>query len=135
MNLKNYLKQHDDIRNEIKTLKELIKNGGLDEHSGKIALHVSSLSGKIKIHLLSEDKYLYPTLLNMGNEDLRMMAGTYQNEMGSLADNFAKFKDMYNTQNKIMQNKFSFESDMNNIIGQIEKRLVKEEGELYKMIK
>lgn len=134
MNVSHYIEQHKSIKNEIIQLKELRKKNQIVEDATELAYHISALAGKIKIHLLSEDKYLYPNLQRNSDERIRKMAQNYQDEMGPLANHYIEFKEMYNTPNKIQTNQDSFKKDLDQTLSQIEKRMDKEEKELYQML-
>ncbi|MDD3239806.1 MAG: hemerythrin domain-containing protein [Lachnospira sp.] len=134
MNLKSYLDQHEAVKEEIKIIKSLIGSGNYEKNGRDIALHISTLAGKIKVHLSMEDKYLYPGLIEKGNADVKKMANSYQREMGDLADEFVKYKDKYNTNPKLLQSAESIKSDTEKIFQKIETRMQREENELYKFI-
>ena len=105
MNLLSYLEQHKSIGSEIEKIKEIIKINDFEEHADEIAHHINTLAGKLKIHLLNEDRYLYPN-----------------------------FKDKYNTKSKLLINKLDFRSEIDFIIRKIENRIKKEENGIYKLI-
>lgn len=134
MDLKNYLEQHESIKEEMNAIKKLTASSNIADHARDIALHISTLAGRIKIHLSMEDKYLYPGLKERGSEQIKNMATAYQKEMGGLADVFVIYKDQYNTAPKIQQNLKNLKSDTDKVFSEIEKRINKEESELYKFI-
>lgn len=134
MNLSNYLEQHNTIADEISIIKKLVHSNKIEDNAGEIARHISTLAGKIKVHLSSEDKYLYPQLLQSKNIEAQKMAERYQKEMGNLAENFVNYKDRYNTKSKILGKEKELVADTDNMFKVIEKRIEKEEEELYKMI-
>ena len=134
MNLKSYLEQHEAVEAEISIIKKLVTEHDLEKNASEIALHISTLAGKIKIHLAMEDQYLYPNLQKSKDELVRKLAVSYQTEMGNLAENFVAFKDKYNTKPKIIMNQNTIKQDINQIFGAIEKRVQKEENELYQFI-
>lgn len=134
MNLKSYLDQHKAVKEEIKIIKSLVASEDYEKNGRDIALHISTLAGKIKMHLSMEDKYLYPGLIEKGSADVKKMANSYQQEMGNLADEFVKYKDKYNTDPKLLQSAESIKSDTEKIFQKIETRMQREENELYKLI-
>ncbi|HHU73756.1 MAG TPA: hemerythrin domain-containing protein [Clostridiales bacterium] len=134
MNLNNYLEQHKRVEAEITTIKSLLKIDDIEENAGEMARHISTLAGIIKIHLSMEDKYLYPGLQDSEDEGVKELAIDYQNEMGDLAEKFVLYKDKYNTKTKILLNQSSLNQDTTDILQAIEKRLQREEDELYKFI-
>lgn len=134
MNLKSYLDQHKAVKEEIKIIKSLVASEDYEKNGRDIALHISTLAGKIKMHLSMEDKYLYPGLIEKGSADVKKIANSYQQEMGNLADEFVKYKDKYNTDPKLLQSAESIKSDTEKIFQKIETRMQREENELYKLI-
>lgn len=135
MELKNYMEQHDRIREELEILKTLCKNRDLEQTASEIALHISSLAGKLKIHLSSEDQYLYPALLRSVDSKLVNQAEEYQREMGNLLALFTEFKDKYNTKIKILSERDSFFGEIEKIMRSIVTRMEKEESGLYRLVK
>lgn len=135
MELKNYMEQHERIREELEILKTLCKNRNLEQTASEIALHISSLAGKLKIHLSSEDQYLYPAFLRSADSKLVNQAEEYQREMGNLLALFTEFKDKYNTKIKILSERDSFFGEVEKIIRSIEMRMEKEESGLYRLVK
>ena len=134
MYLKNYLDQHETVKKEMDVIKRLITSSDIAVHSKEIASHINTLAGKISMHLLMEDRYLYPGLAEHGNEQIKKMSETFQKEMGNLAEVFMSYKERYNTAPKVIQNMNSIKSDTNEVFSKIEKRIQKEETELYKFI-
>jgi hemerythrin-like domain-containing protein len=135
MELKNYMEQHERIREELEMLKTLRRNRDLEQTASEIALHISSLAGKLKIHLSSEDQYLYPAFLRTGDLKLVNQAEEYQREMGNLLALFTEFKDKYNTKIKILSERESFFGEAEKIIRSIEVRMQKEESGLYRLVR
>lgn len=134
MDLKSYLEQHETVLSEITSIKALMNSNNFDKDTRAIALHISTLAGRIKVHLSLEDKYLYPSLQEHGSEKVVKIAEEYQKEMGDLANRFTTYKNTYNTGSKILQNLSTFEFDTKGIFQAIEKRIEREEKELYHFI-
>lgn len=134
MILENYLEQHANIKNQIEVVKKLSADDKLEQNAAQIGIEISRLAGVIKIHLSSEDKLMYPKMIASGDRNIRTKATIYQNEMGNLMDVFTSFKEKYNTKARILENKDTFEKDLQKIVLQLSKRMEKEEEELYKLI-
>ena len=93
-NLDNYFRQHKEISELINTIKTMaIKD--LIANSKEIATTLNNLSGKLKVHLSMEDRYLYPNL------KAKNIAEKFENEMGNLAKEFLNYKEKYNTYIKL----------------------------------
>jgi len=132
--IKNLTRQHGDIDLLIGNIKKLSK-GDIESSIDIIVKDINMLAGKLKIHLDTEDKFLYPDLLNMNNEVLNTMAKEYMKEMGNISSEFIKYKNSFNTKNKIMKNMEQFKIDTIKIFEILEKRIDKEERELYPRLK
>lgn len=131
MNLSSYLDQHKSIREEINWIKSKLTLEKVTENAMEIALHMNQLSGKLKIHLLNEDKFLYPSLIASKEDEIKQMAIEYQNEMGDLQEQFKVFKEKYNVKTKLLEKSELFIEEAKIVILAIEKRILKEEKELY----
>lgn len=135
MELKHYMDQHQRIWEELNILKALCLKKDLEQDGAEIALHINSLAGKLKIHLSSEDQYLYPSFLQSKDSTLVTMAHEYQKEMGNLMSVFTEFKESFNTKFKIMSEKERFFIEADKIVRAIEMRMKKEENGLYRLVK
>ncbi|CUU50315.1 hemerythrin domain-containing protein [Clostridium beijerinckii] len=136
MNIDNLMREHKGIFEEINYINESINNKKFESDLLDITTHINKLAGKLKIHLSSEDKFLYPNLLNGDDNKLKNLANSYINEMGGISDTFTNYKNKFNTKSKIISegNKV-FISETKKILVAIEKRISKEESELYKLIR
>ena len=109
-------------------------NKDLEEESSEIAKNINLLSGKLKIHLESEDKFLYPNLLKNENEKIKNIAKCYIDEMGDIFNIFNNYKNQFNTRSKIINNKDNFVINTKEVFDKIEKRMKKEDKELYTLL-
>lgn len=135
INLNNLNKQHSSITSEIESiLFEVQKEDVSQIDTSATALHISILAGQLKMHLLNEDKFLYPNLLACNDIQIKELTNQYKNEMGNLAEEYTKFKNNYNTKNKINQNITMFLPDTIKIMTVLKNRIEKEDKELYRLI-
>ncbi|MDR3593922.1 hemerythrin domain-containing protein [Clostridium sp.] len=135
MNIDNLMREHKGIFEEINYINVKLAEKNLEADLLDITSHINKLAGKLKIHLGSEDKFLYPNLLNGTNETLKNLANSYIDEMGGIADIFTDYKNQFNTKSKIIAAGIeSFLTETRKILKSIEIRINKEENELYKMI-
>ncbi|AQS07210.1 hemerythrin domain-containing protein [Clostridium beijerinckii] len=136
MNIDNLMREHKGIFEEINYISESINNKKFESDLLDITTHINKLAGKLKIHLSSEDKFLYPNLLNGDDNKLKNLANSYINEMGGISDTFTNYKNKFNTKSKIIsEGNEVFISETKKILVAIEKRISKEESELYKLIR
>lgn len=127
-------KQHEEVSILIHNINHLASKG-LEDNAKEIAFQINALSGKLKMHLMSEDKFLYPSLTQSSNSTIRNIANAFQKEMGSLAELFLVFSQKYNIAMKITENKVSFLSESKQIFEKIESRMKKEDIHLYPLLK
>lgn len=132
-NINNLTRQHIEILEMIYNIKELI-NKDLEKECSEIAKNINLLSGKLRIHLESEDKFLYPNLLKNENEKIKNIAKCYIDEMGDILSIFNNYKNQFNTRSKIINNKDKFIINTKEVFDKIEKRMESEDRELYKLL-
>ena len=89
---------------------------------------------KLKMHLLSEDKYLYPDLMNSHNKVVKETAQKFSDEMGDLANSFQSFVYQFNIPSKILQDENLFINDSKRIFDIIKKRIKSEDKMLYPLL-
>ncbi|TCT12120.1 hemerythrin HHE cation binding domain-containing protein [Natranaerovirga pectinivora] len=123
-------KQHSDIEKIIREI-EGLKNDSIKENATQIAMKINQLAGILKIHLNSEDKYMYPNLIENTNHKISQTASLFVEEMGNLNSIFEDYKVKYNTMSKIISDMESFKENTKNVMAALLGRLKKEEKELY----
>ncbi len=134
-NIENLERQHVEIMEEIQYIKKSINSNDLQENASDIAKHISLLAGKLKVHLDSEDKFLYPSLINSENVLVQNIANKYISDMGNLCAVFTEYKNKFNTRSKIISNKEDLVKESKQIVIALENRMHKEDKELYPLLK
>lgn len=132
-NIDNLKRQHNEITQLINDIGRLIEKSSYNNAS-EIAININALSGKLKMHLGSEDKFLYPELLKSESTEIKRVAGEYIKEMGSISEVFMDFKDRFNTRTKIMGNPEVFKQEFQNILKLLGNRMQKEDRYLYPLL-
>lgn len=134
-NITNLTRQHGEISEIVEQIKKLSKLDIIEQNAGAIALNISTLAGKLRIHLETEDKFLYPVLLESTDEKVRCIAEKYIAEMGNISAVFTDYKNKYNTKSKIMNNISAYISDSESVFNILVKRVAMENTELYPLLK
>ena len=134
MYIDNLKRQHEEIRASIAYILDIINKEQVEEKAMDIAKELNKLAGKLKIHLISENDFLYPDFLNSSNMKLKELAETYMNEMVGIGDSFMAYKDNYNTKTKILADVDSFVKETKETFQLLEARLNKEDKELYPLL-
>jgi len=128
-------RQHEDIFNIIRGIKAIIQQGNMERDAADIASQINTLAGKLRIHLISEDEFMYPFLLNSENSELKNIAREFIDEMGNISNEFMEYKNRYNTKSKILNDKSKFLVETESIFKALENRIEKENKFLYPLIK
>ena len=132
-NLDQLKRQHLEIFEVLNETKLLIQKENYENDSQVIARNINKIAGKLQVHLINEDKFLYPAFLKSKSIELKNKAQKYTLEMGDLSNVYTAFKNKYNTRSKIMADTKSFITDSNKVFKAIEKRILKEDNDLYKV--
>jgi len=97
--------------------------------------NINTSAGEVKIHINSEDKFLYPALINGKDQNLKQIAKEYSDEMGNIYTEFTNYKNEFNTKTKILNDSDKVSKESNRIIKLLENRISKEDMHLYPKIK
>jgi hemerythrin-like domain-containing protein len=132
----NYLKkQHNEFESILQELEQKLESEDkIVENAFSLTMLIANIAGKLRIHLGSEDKYLYPKLLESPDQKVKTTAQEFIKEMGDLADTFESYKSKYMNVKNIRTNPQDFISETKSIIQAITKRVEKEEQELYTLL-
>jgi hypothetical protein len=132
MNAEIYSTKHQYIRQDLNLIEETAA-AGIDEKSAAVlAVTINRLTAVLKMHLASEDTYLYPALLKSSDERVRRITKTYMDEMGDLSQNYTAFHDAWNTGSKIRADSTGFLRQFHEISAALTIRMDREEQELYR---
>jgi len=134
INIDSLKRQHNEISEAIKNIKTLITGNNLESEANEAALLINTLAGKLKIHLNTEDKYMYPVLLRNESSQVRNTAGLYIDEMGEISEVFTQYKEKYNTRSKITADIEGFKAESSRVFSILEDRIAKEEASLYPIL-
>ncbi|MGY5241034.1 hemerythrin domain-containing protein [Clostridium perfringens] len=135
MNIDNLERQHLDIKGLLKKINSILSIRNMEDSLDELVWDINTLAGKLNIHMKTEDKFLYPELINSSNTNLRNISKEYSEEMGSIYIIFTEFKNQFNTKNKILNDKDKFLIESKKVLKLLENRIEKEDKSLYPKIK
>jgi hemerythrin-like domain-containing protein len=130
----NLERQHQDFFDLMNKIAMHKSEQQVEANASTISLLLSQLSGKLKIHIISEDKFLYPALMNNTNPKIKTTSQAFYAEMGGLSQVFAEFKNNFATTNKITANPTAFLSESQKVFLALKKRIEKENKDLYPLL-
>ncbi len=127
-------RQHEEIAEIISDIKSDIDQKDIAKEALEISSKISNLAGKLKVHLNTEDQYMYPQLLKSSNSEVQTTAQAYIDEMGTISTEFMAYKDRFNTRTKITNEIDLFVSESKRIFSLLQQRIAKEDSNLYQQI-
>ena len=134
-NIDNLERQHSEIKDLVSKIKQEVISSDIALNLDTLVKNINTLSGKLNIHMSSEDKFLYPTLIESKDQQLKQIAKQYSEEMGNIHIEFNNYKNKFNTKTKILSNIDGFLKESKEIIKLLENRISKEDMHLYPKIK
>jgi len=133
-NTENLERQHQDFFDLMNKIAIHKSEQQVKDNASAISLLLSQLSGKLKIHIISEDKFLYPSLMNNTNPKIKTTSQLFYAEMGGLSQVFEAFKNSFATTNKIAANSAAFLDESQKVFLALKKRIEKENKDLYPLL-
>lgn len=130
----NLKRQHKELLQVANDLAAILEVGKLAKDSAAARTLLSTLAGKLSVHLQMEDKSLYPHLLSQKNEQLVSLTTKYINEMGGIKTSFDTFSKKWSNSAKIQENPEGFIRETKGMMDILFIRISKEDRELYPMV-
>ena len=134
MDINNLLRQHQEMLDIAAKICTYQSQQQIKENASTIASLLSQLSGKLKVHLMTEDEFLYPKLAKHSDLQVQRTSQIFANEMGDLGKAFVEYKTKYLGANRITDNAVTFHNDTKNIFAALTKRMDKENHSLYPLL-
>ncbi|MES3024067.1 MAG: hemerythrin domain-containing protein [Pseudomonadota bacterium] len=130
MNIDKFKNEHETILASVAELKGLVRSG-IPENAFAIAKAIVDMSAAIKMHLASEDRFLYPMLAQSATLSVVRLGQKYQDDMGGIAFAYAEFASKWNTGPRVKSSPEEFRLDANTIFKALHNRIQQENLELY----
>lgn len=126
--------KHQELLKLATQISELLDEKKLSTDAKQIRSLLSTLSGKLGMHLAVEDKNLYPDLLNHEDEKIRTTAKKFIDEMSGIAGVFKKYVDKWPHSKAIQDAPREFVAETKDIFKALSTRIAKEDNELYTLV-
>jgi len=134
MDTNNLLRQHQEMLDLTAKICAYQNQLQVKENASTISTLFSQLAGKLKMHLMVEDQFVYPKLTMHSDVQIQKISQNFANEMGDLGKVFGDYKTRYMGANKIADNANLFINDTKNIFAALTKRMDKETQLLYPLL-
>jgi hemerythrin len=130
----NLLRQHHEILEIAQKICSYQTEQQVADNAFPISLLLGKLAGKISIHLSTEDKFVYPKLMQHQDITIQERSKRFADEMGDLAKTFENYKTRYLAATKISENASFFIGETKQIVAALSARVEKENNLLYPLL-
>lgn len=131
---KEFSEQHEDILNVAQQLAATLDVEALSRDAWDTRGLLSTLAGKLIVHLAMEDKILFPNLRNGPDENVRSVLQEFTDEMSGIAEVFLAYIDKWPHAMAVEERPQEFVDETQTILGVLGERVEKEEKSLYPML-
>lgn len=134
MDTNNLLRQHQEMLDLAAKIGGYQNQLQVKENASTISNLLSQLAGKLKMHLMVEDQFVYPKLAIHSDVQIQKTSQNFSKEMGDLGKAFGDYKTKYLGATKIANNADLFITDTKNVFAALKKRMDKETHSLYPLL-
>ncbi|MBL7670954.1 MAG: hemerythrin domain-containing protein [Bdellovibrionaceae bacterium] len=122
---------HKDMVGIVGEISKLLNEAGLGANPAPVTGLLGKLVGKLKIHLVTEDRSLYPQLLKSSDPKVKATAEKFQAEMGGIKTVVEAFATKWMDPREIKAHPAAFIKETKGLFDALAKRIEKEDNELY----
>lgn len=126
--------QHDELVRIVTKISPLLTSNKIQENAKIIRDLLSDLFGKLNVHLVIEDKSLYPGLIKNPDDNVKKVAQKFIEEMGSIGEAVKAYKQEWPTASHIQKNPNDFLEQTKGLFDALANRIERENNELYKLV-
>lgn len=126
-----YRQQHAELAALVVELERQLDAATLSADPTKARTLLSTLAGKLSVHLATEDGHLYPELARSSNENLKRMAVKFAQEMGPIAQTFTAYTRKWPTPSAIKADPSGFIAQTQSVMKVLKDRIKRENQEFY----
>lgn len=130
MNIEKFKTDHIAMLSAVNDIRQLVR-GGVVPNANALAEKIVFISASIKLHLASEDKYLYPTMSKSADPSIALASTQFQSEMNGIAAAYLDFAGKWNLGSRVAANPEGFKDHANTIFKALYLRIQREDRELY----
>lgn len=132
--LNNFKRQHREIRELADKISMILNQDLLVQDPMEVRNLLSTLSGKLMMHLAMEDQFLYPNLMESNDSQIQTTAARFSTEMGDLVKVFKDYSAKWLNPSTIQANHEAFIKESRAIFQALLKRIDREDRELYPLV-
>lgn len=129
-----FREQHEEMLQIASKILAQLSIDKLTKDAGEVRSLLSTLLGKLSVHLVMEDKSLYPHLLEHPDEQIKSVTAEFIDEMGNIGKLVTEYKNKWPSKSAIEKNPAGFIEETRVILNALANRIKKENNELYKLV-
>jgi len=126
--------QHATMAEIVNRISTQLKADVVAANAEDIRKNISTLAGKLSVHLAMEDQVLYPKLLKHENPNVAAVARRYIAELGGIKEAFQQYNQKWLTPASIQAKPQEFIEDTASLFRLLNKRIEQENNELYELV-
>jgi len=130
---KQFTEQHEDLMSVAHQLVIALDADALARDAWEARGILSTLAGKLKVHLVLEDNILYSELLSSPDENVRSVSRQFMDEMGGITKVFQDYLEKWPHAMAVEERPQEFNDETQIILTVLAERIEKEEKILYPM--
>ena len=128
-----FRQQHKDLVSFVKEIEAKLNPATLPANADEVRKLLSTLAGKLSVHLAMEDKTLYPAMMQSGYAEAKQTAEKFMAEMGKLAAAFKDYTQKWPSPQSITANPSGFCEQTKAVFKALSERIQREESVLYNL--
>lgn len=128
-----YRRQHDEIRSCLDLLGEVSEQVRKPESARQAAALLASISSLVLLHLIAEDHFLFPSLTNHADQNVRTIAALYLRTGRDLRQDFMRYAEQWG-ELLIHAEPDRFYRETQEILARLHQRIEQEDRNLYPLI-
>lgn len=130
----NFVRQHNEILDLAGEITGLLKADLTLDDASQIRNMLSTLAGKVSIHLAMEDNGLYPRLKESKDPVIQKTTQEFIREMGDILEKFKSYNDRWPIPRTIHEAPSQFITETKLIFSALQNRIERENIMLYPLI-
>lgn len=130
MDMTQFHQDHAFLRNALRRLADVHAADPASE-ALDLAIELRVFDAKFRLHLVVEDRFLYPELIKSREREVVRLATEMREEMGLLYEDYKCQLDRCMIQAEILADPQVFISDTRRLLAQLAHRIEREDRELY----
>lgn len=129
-----FRRQHDELLQVVGEMQRLFDVGRLATDANAARTLLSQLEVGLRVHLLMEDRAMYPKLTSHEDPTIAGIAKRYRDEMGGLTAAFGAYTKRWSTAGEIQRDAAGFISESKAIFDALRTRIERENDDLYALV-